>query len=82
MYASVKIPLRSASNVLTIPVQAVQTGGEGQGTVLLVDSSNRLQKRAVKLGLQTATKVEIMSGLREGELVIYGGRANTRKANS
>ncbi|MGA8221764.1 MAG: efflux RND transporter periplasmic adaptor subunit [Candidatus Acidiferrales bacterium] len=72
MYASVKIPLRSASNVLTIPVQAVQTGGEGQGTVLLVDSSNRLQKRAVKLGLQTATKVEIMSGLREGELVIYG----------
>jgi RND family efflux transporter MFP subunit len=72
MYASVKIPLHSASNVLTVPVQAVQTGGEGQGTVLIVDSSNRLQKRAVKLGLQTATRVEIMFGLREGEMVVYG----------
>lgn len=72
MYASAKIPLRSAANVLTVPVQAVQTGGEGQGAVLLVDSSNRLQKRAVKLGLQTATQVEIVSGLREGEMVVYG----------
>jgi RND family efflux transporter MFP subunit len=72
MYASVKIPLRSASNVITVPVQAVQTGGEGQGTVLIVDSSNRLQKRAVKLGLQTATQVEIAYGLQEGEMVIYG----------
>ena len=31
MYASVKIPLRSASQALSIPVQAVQSSGNGQG---------------------------------------------------
>jgi RND family efflux transporter MFP subunit len=72
MYASAKIPLHSAANVLTIPVQAIQSTGEGQGTVLVVDSSNRLGKRAVKLGLQTATQVEIISGLQQGETVVYG----------
>src|ERR1700675_841888 len=72
MYASVKIPLHSAANVLTIPVQAVQSAGEGQGTVLVVDSSNRLEKRAVKLGLQTATQVEVISGLQQDEMIVYG----------
>jgi RND family efflux transporter MFP subunit len=72
MYASVKIPLHSAANVLAVPVQAVESTGEGQGTVLVVDSSNRVQKRAVKLGIQSATEVEITSGLQAGETVVYG----------
>jgi RND family efflux transporter MFP subunit len=75
MYASVKIPLRSAGDVLTVPVQAVQTTGDGQGTVLVVGNSNRVEKRAVKLGIQTATQVEITSGLQPGETVIYGEQA-------
>src|ERR1700733_6144002 len=33
MYASVKIPLRSAIGVRTVPVQAVQIGNGGRGTV-------------------------------------------------
>ena len=55
MYASVKIPLRSASQALSIPVQAVQSSGNGQGTVLLVNSSNRVEKREIKLGIETAS---------------------------
>jgi RND family efflux transporter MFP subunit len=72
MYASVKIPLRSASNVLSVPIQAVQSSGSGQGAVLLVNSSNRVEKRDVKLGIQTATEAEILSGLNENDLVIFG----------
>lgn len=72
MYASVKIPLRSASNVLSIPVQAVQSSGNGQGTVLLVNSSNRVEKRDVKLGIQTATEAEVLSGLNENDTIIFG----------
>ena len=72
MYASVKIPLRSASNVLSIPIQAVQSSGNGQGTVLLVNSSNRVEKRDVKLGIQTATEAEVLSGLNENDTVIFG----------
>jgi RND family efflux transporter MFP subunit len=72
MYASVKIPLRSVSNALSIPNQAVQSSGNGQGTVLLVNSSNRVEKRDVKLGIQTATEAEVLSGLNENDTVIFG----------
>jgi RND family efflux transporter MFP subunit len=72
MYASVKIPLRSASNALSIPIQAVQSSGNGQGTVLFVNSSNRVEKRDVKLGIQTATEAEVLSGLNENDTVIFG----------
>jgi RND family efflux transporter MFP subunit len=78
MYASVKIPLHSAKNVLTIPVQAVQSTGEGQGAVLLVNAENRLEKRAVKLGLQTATQFEVLSGLQQGDMVIFGEQGQYR----
>jgi len=78
MYASVKIPLHSAANVLAVPVQAVESGGEGQGTVLVVDSSNRVEKKTVKLGLQSATQVEIVSGLQLDEMVVYGEQGQFR----
>ena len=72
MYASVKIPLHSATNVLTLPVQAIQSTGAGQGVVLVVNSSNRLERHEVKLGLETATAAEILSGLDEGATVVFG----------
>src|SRR5580704_7920974 len=72
MYASVKIPLRSDSDALSIPIQAVQSSGEGQGIVLLVNSSNRVEKRNVKLGIQTAAQAEVLSGLNENDTVIFG----------
>ena len=72
MYASVKIPLHTVTNVLTIPMQAVQSTGSGQGIVLLVNSSNRVERREVKLGLESATDAEVLSGLSENESVIFG----------
>lgn len=72
MYATVQIPLHSVQNVLTVPVQAVQTSGENRGAVLVVNANNKIEKRDVTLGLQTATDAEIVSGLTEGEMVVYG----------
>ena len=72
MYATVQIPLRSVQNVLTVPVQAVQTSGEEHGSVLVVNTNNKIEKRDVALGLQTATDAEIVNGLHEGEMVVYG----------
>jgi RND family efflux transporter MFP subunit len=75
MYATVSIPLHTAANVLAIPLQAVQASGENQGTVLVVDRSNRIQRREVTLGLQSATDVEVTSGLNAGDLVIFGDQS-------
>jgi RND family efflux transporter MFP subunit len=72
MYASVQIPLRTAMNVLSVPVQAVEASGNGEGHVLVVDAQNRIQKRDVRTGLQTANAIEILEGLKENETVIFG----------
>ncbi len=72
MYATVSIPLQTAQNVLTVPVQAVQSSGQGQGTVLIVDDSNHIERREVGLGLQNATVVEVVSGLSQNDRVVFG----------
>jgi RND family efflux transporter MFP subunit len=72
MYASVKIPLHAVTNVVTVPVQAIQFTGNGQATALVVNSSKRLERRDVKAGLQTAAEVEVLAGLNEGDVVVFG----------
>jgi RND family efflux transporter MFP subunit len=74
MYASVKIPLHTAAKVLTLPIQAVQAGETGNGTVLLVGSDNKIETRNVKLGLQSASDIEVTSGLQENETVVFGSQ--------
>ncbi len=74
MYASVEIPLRKADKVLTVPAQVVQPTGPDKGTVLLVNGANRIERRDVILGLQTATQIEIVSGLKENDRVIFGSQ--------
>jgi RND family efflux transporter MFP subunit len=74
MYASVKIPLHSAAKVLMLPIQAVQAGEAGKGTVLVVNGSNKIETRSVALGLQSASDIEITSGLQENETVIFGAQ--------
>ena len=74
MYASVEIPLQKAAQVLAVPTQVVQPTGEGKGTVLLVNDSNQIEKRPVTLGVQTATEIEIVSGLKENDRVILGSQ--------
>jgi RND family efflux transporter MFP subunit len=72
MYAAARIPLHTVQNALTLPVQAVQAAGEGRGTVLVVNSGSKLEKREVMLGLQTSTHDEIVRGLNENDLVVFG----------
>jgi RND family efflux transporter MFP subunit len=78
MYATVQLPLQAVRGVLTLPVQAVQISGEDRGSVLAVTSENRLQQRDVKLGIQGATYVEVVSGLSEKESIIFGDQSQYR----
>jgi RND family efflux transporter MFP subunit len=74
MYASVEIPLRKAASVLAVPTQVVQPTEPGKGTVLLLNDSNQIERRTVTLGLQTASEIEILSGLKENDRVIFGSQ--------
>jgi RND family efflux transporter MFP subunit len=82
MYASVKIPLHSVQGVLTVPVQSVQATGAGQGVVLLVGAGNKLERREVKTGLETASDAEILSGLRENDTVVFGEQGQFREGQT
>jgi RND family efflux transporter MFP subunit len=72
MYATVQIPLHTVISALTVPTQAVQISSGSHGTVLVVNTSFKIEKRDVVLGLQTATDAEILSGLQEKEMVVFG----------
>jgi len=73
MYATVRLVLEQSKNALTVPLQAVTSGQKP--TVVVLNGDQRLEQREVALGLETANKVEIRSGLADNELVLVGNRA-------
>jgi len=76
MYAEVDLSLDSRHGVLVVPVTAVDVGSdESSGQVAVVTPENHIEIRKVQLGLETSTRVEIRSGLKEGDLVVVGTRS-------
>jgi RND family efflux transporter MFP subunit len=72
MYADIQLPVHTDKNALTLPLQAVLTKGNGNGSVLVVDGTNHVERRDVTLGLQSPGYVEVLSGVKDGEMAIYG----------
>ena len=70
MYANVALQTQSRADALTIPIQAVHNNDKTM--VLLVDQQNRVQSREIKTGLEDPVRVEVISGLNEGDRVIVG----------
>lgn len=71
MYAEVHLHLADRSNVLSVPIDAVEDlGGQAQRVYLVRDG--RISSAAVATGIQTADRVELLSGVREGDVLIVG----------
>ena len=77
LYAEASLTLQRKNSALALPLQAVSQTND-QGTVLLVDPNNTLQERKIALGLQTATDVEVLSGLNEGDRVVVSDRSGLK----
>jgi RND family efflux transporter MFP subunit len=86
MYAEVNLTLDRRNRVLAIPVTAVDvegsddsshTGGKKDpaGQVMVITPNNRVELRKIQLGLETANRIEVRSGLNEGDMVVLSGRA-------
>lgn len=74
LYAEATLTLERKNDALVVPLQAVNQNGE-QPTILLVDHNNKIQERKVKLGLQTASDAEVVSGLNDGDRVVVSDRS-------
>jgi RND family efflux transporter MFP subunit len=73
MYATVVLKVEKHLQALAVSTEAVVSGKTS--AVFVVNRDNQIEERAVKLGLETADKYEILSGLREGDLVVIGNRS-------
>ena len=79
MYAEAGLVLERHNHALTIPTSAVDgAADETSGQVAVVTPDNRIEMRKVQLGLQTESEVEVRSGLKQGDAVVTGSRANLR----
>jgi len=72
MYATVSLRVEERPHALAIPVEAAAAGSR---SVLVVNAADRLEQRPITLGLETPTRYEVLSGLKEGDLVMIGNPA-------
>jgi RND family efflux transporter MFP subunit len=69
MFAQMELQVGAKAQVVTVPVSAVIDSGTRQ-IVLIQLKEGRFEPREVKLGARSDTHVEVLSGVKEGELVV------------
>jgi RND family efflux transporter MFP subunit len=77
LYAQATIALEQRANAISLPLQALNQAN-GETTVDVVNSSNQIESRRVEIGIQTDTDAEVVSGLREGEIVVVSDRSSLK----
>lgn len=71
MYAETTLVLQEKNDTLSVPIEAVKRNGS-EGSVLVVDSSGVVEVRSVRLGIDGNGRIEVLSGVNEGDQVIVG----------
>ena len=66
---TVTIINKEVKNALLVPVKALKSLGNNQYQVTVVDSSGKTKLQSVQVGIKDSTSAEILSGLKEGDLV-------------
>jgi RND family efflux transporter MFP subunit len=77
MYTETQVSLHQHKDVLTVPLEAVNRNGD-DATVLAVNAQNILEERHVRLGLEDEARIEVISGLADGDRVVIGNRSAFR----
>lgn len=77
-YAEATITLGYKDNTLSVPIQALSQTPVGW-VADVVDASNQIEDREVKIGMQTDLYAEVLSGLQEGEMVVVSDTSSLRK---
>ena len=75
MYADVILNIQRSGNGLTIPVEAVDRT-QSSPFVLVVNPQGRIEKRTLRLGMETPHLIEAIDGLKEGERVVVANLAS------
>jgi RND family efflux transporter MFP subunit len=77
MYAEATLTLERRNNALAVPLQALSQESNGPA-VYVVNSAGRVEIRPVTTGMQTASFVEVLSGVAAGDQVIISDRSGLK----
>lgn len=77
MYANVTLRVQNDANALTLPLQAVNRSAD-KTTVLLVNAQDHVEERQIQTGIEGANRIQVVSGLNEGDEVIVGSTSEYR----
>src|ERR1700675_5067679 len=77
MYTETVLQLSDRKDVLVVPMEAVMQNA-GEVRILVENGQNIVGERKVKLGAQGKSKVEVLSGLTDGDRVIVGNQSQFR----
>jgi len=75
MYATVVLKADQRPHAVAIPTEAVSAG---KSTVFVVNADNEVEQRTITLGMETPTKYEVLSGVKEGDLVLIGNTSQLK----
>ncbi len=73
MYAEAVQKVDKHPGALSIPIEAVSS--DKDPTVYVINQDQQIEERPITIGLETPSRCEVKSGLKEGDLVLIGSRA-------
>jgi RND family efflux transporter MFP subunit len=81
MFVRLDIVTGQKQGALLVPRQAIVNTGSGDPLVLTVDDNGRVHKQPVRVGLQNAQLVEVVSGVDDGRLVVTSNLNDIREGD-
>lgn len=78
VYADATLTLERKTGVLAVPQEAINIEGESR-SVWVAEPSGYIHKQMITTGMETPDDVEVVSGLRDGEMVAVGDRSSLRE---
>jgi RND family efflux transporter MFP subunit len=77
LYANATIQLQHKSGAVSIPLEALERQAD-RAAVDVVSPSHQVEVRKVTTGIETSDDIEILSGVKDGELVVVGDRSGLK----
>jgi len=77
LYAEATLSLDRKESAIAVPVQAITQNGD-QSTADVVSPAGTIEVRNVRIGIETPKDAEVLSGLKEGELVVVSDRSSLK----
>ena len=79
MSATADIVIQQRSNVLLVPNRAIKQDSQGN-PVVRVKVNEQLEERSIVMGISDGFQTEIISGLKEGEMVVWETRNKSKSS--